>query len=201
MVRVDKTYQFSGPEGSASLVDLFAGRRQLYVHHFMWNEERRQHCPGCTAAADIVFNNTHLRANLADRDVTFVAVSRAPLAEIETYRKDKGWSFPWYSSAGTDFNYDFHVTLDEARAPIEYNYRTKAELVEAGIKAADLTGDWTVNSVFLRDGNEVYHTYSAFARGLDHLCTPYNYLDLTPYGRQEDWEDSPAGWPQRPTYG
>lgn len=86
-------------------------------------------------------------------------------------------------------------------ATIEYNYRNKAELIAAGFKPEDLTEDWTVNSVFLRNGDEVYHTYSAFARGLDQLFLPSQYFDLTPYGRQEDWEDSPAGWPQRPTYG
>lgn len=102
---------------------------------------------------------------------------------------------------GKRFHYDFHVTLDEAKAPIEYNYRNKAELIAAGFKEEDLKGDWTVNSVFVRDGETVYHTYSAFARGLDHLFLPASFLDLTPYGRQEDWEDSPEGWPQRPTYG
>lgn len=201
MVKLEKDYVFTGPEGSVTLLELFDGRRQLYVHHFMWNEERQQHCPGCSSAADVVFNNPHLWTQLAERDVTFVAISRAPLARIEERKAEKGWSFPWVSSAGSDFNYDFHVTLDERKAPIEYNYRNKAELIAAGIQAGQLKGDWTVNSVFLRDGDAVYHTYSAFARGLDHLCTPYNYLDLTPYGRQEDWEDSPEGWPQRPTYG
>ena len=199
MVKLEKTYVFRGPEGEASLLDLFAGHRQLYVHHFMWNNDR--HCPGCTSAADTVFDNPQLRAELSRRGVRFVAISRAPLARIEEMRATKGWTFPWYSCEGTDFHYDFHVTLDEAKAPIEYNYRNKEELIAAGIAPEDLKGDWTVNSVFLRDGDDVYHTYSASARGLDILATPYNYLDLTPYGRQEDWEDSPAGWPQRPTYG
>jgi predicted dithiol-disulfide oxidoreductase (DUF899 family) len=130
-----------------------------------------------------------------------VAVSRAPLDKIMSYRAEHGWSFPWYSSQGSDFNYDFHTTLDETKAPIEYNYRNKAELLATGIKPESLKEDWTVNSVFLREGSDVHHTYSAFARGLDLLATSYNFLDLTPYGRQEDWEDSPAGWPQRPTYG
>jgi predicted dithiol-disulfide oxidoreductase (DUF899 family) len=200
MVRLEKRYVFRGTEGEVSLPELFGPHRQLYVHHFMWNDERG-HCPGCTSAADAVFDNPRMRAALEERGVRFVAISRAPLARIEERRKEKGWTFPWYSSEGGDFNYDFHVTLDERRAPIEYNYRDKAELIEAGSKEADLCGDWTVNSVFLREGDTVYHTYSAFARGLDQLFTPFNFLDLTPYGRQEDWEDSPAGWPQRPTYG
>jgi predicted dithiol-disulfide oxidoreductase (DUF899 family) len=199
MVKLEKDYVFAGPNGRVTLLDLFDGRRQLYVHHFMWNGER--HCLGCSSAADIVFNSPQLRDFLKERDVTFVAISRAPLARIEATKAEKGWTFPWFSSEGTDFNVDFHVTLDETKAPIEYNYRNKAELIAAGIKAEDLKGDWTVNSTFLRDGNTIYHAYSAFARGLDQLFTPYNFLDLTPYGRQEDWEDSPEGWPQRPTYG
>lgn len=200
MVRVEKNYVFTGPEGHVSMKELFAGKRQLYVHHFMWSEERG-HCPGCSGAADAVFDNPRFRAQLEERDVRFVAVGRAPLAKIEERKRERGWTFPWYSSEGSDFNYDFHVTLDERRAPIEYNYRDRAELIAAGFKPEDLKGDWTVNSVFLSDGETVYHTYSAFARGLDHLATVYNFLDLTPYGRQEDWEDSPAGWPQRSTYG
>lgn len=200
MVKLEKDYVFTGPQGRVSLLELFAGRSQLYVHHFMWMEHRDEFCPGCSKAADVVFNNAHLHAFLRDRDVTFVAVARAPLPKIEEIKAAKGWTFPWVSSAGNDFNYDFHTTLDEAKTPIEYNYRNKTELIEAGIPADQLKGDWTVNSVFLRDGTAVYHTYSAFARGLDLLFTPFNYLDLTPYGRQEDWEDSPAGWPQRPTY-
>lgn len=201
MVPVEKPYLFHGPEGAVTLADLFEGRRQLYVHHFMWNAERKEHCPGCTAAADIVFNHRQLRDFLADRDTTFVAISRAPLPAITACRAAKGWTFPWYSSADSDFNYDFHVTLDESKCPIEYNYRTKDELLQSGLRSEELTGDWPVNSVFLHDGARVFHTYSAAARGLDLLFTPYNFLDLTPYGRQEDWEDSPAGWPQRPTYG
>lgn len=200
MVKIEKDYRFAGPDGPRRLAELFDGRHQLYVHHFMWNEETQTHCPGCSNAADVIFNNPHLRAFLADRDTTFVAISRAPLAQIEARRAERGWTFPWYSSAGTDFNYDFHVTLDEAKAPTEMNYRTKPELLAAGISEDQLTGDFPVQSVFLRDGDTVYHTYSTFQRGSDLLFTPYNYLDLTPYGRQEDWEDSPAGWPQRPTY-
>lgn len=201
MVKLEKRYVFAGSDGEHPLVGLFDGRRQLYVHHFMWNEEKQEHCPGCTQAAEIVFNNPAFRDFLADRDVTFVAISRTPLARIEQRKRERGWTFPWYSSAGTDFNYDFHVTLDQDRAPIEYNYRNKAELIASGLAADQLKGDWPVNSVFLRDGDDVYHTYSAFTRGLDHLFAPFNFLDLTPYGRQEDWEDSPEGWPQHPTYG
>ena len=125
-----------------------------------------------------------------------MAISRAPLARIEERRAEKGWTFPWYSSEGSDFNYDFHATLDERRAPIEMNYRDQAEWAAAGVPAEELTGDWPVNSVFVTDGSAVYHAYSAFQRGLDQLATAYQFLDLTPYGRQEAWEDSPAGWPK-----
>lgn len=201
MVKVERAYAFEGPQGKTTLSDLFDGRRQLYVHHFMWHEDGQHHCPGCTKAADLVFNNPELRAFLAERDVTFVAISRAPLARIEATRAERGWTFPWYSSAGSDFNYDFHATLDASRAPVLLNYRDADELAAAGLPHDEQKGDWPVNSVFLRDGDTVYHTYSAFMRGLDHLFTPHNFLDLTPYGRQEDWEDSPAGWPRRPTHG
>lgn len=201
MVRVDKTYTFAGPEGPATLAELFAGRRQLYVHHFMWDEAEQRHCPGCTKAADIVFDNPRLRAFLAERDVTFVAISRAPLERIEAKRAEHGWTFPWYSSAGNDFNYDFHATLDPDRAPVLLNYSDAAELAAAGLPPDEQRGDWPVNSVFLKDGEAVYHTYSSFMRGLDALFMPHNFLDLTPFGRQEDWEDSPPGWPRRPVHG
>ncbi|MFT3828403.1 MAG: DUF899 domain-containing protein [Opitutaceae bacterium] len=200
MVKIEKPYTFVGPEGTLDLPTLFAGRRQLLVHHFMWFEERQAFCKGCTGAAHHTFNNPRLREVLAGRDVTFVAISRAPFAQIATYKAEHGWTFPWYSSQGSDFNYDFHTTLGEAKTPIEYNYRNKAELLAAGFAADSLKEDWPANSVFLRDGNDVYHTYSAYARGLDSLHAPDAYLDLTPYGRQEEWEDSPAGWPKQPTY-
>lgn len=201
VTRVDRPYTFAGSDGPATLLELFAGRRQLYVHHFMWNDADQRHCPGCTKAADLVFDNPALRAFLAERDVTLVAISRAPLARIEATRLKRGWTFPWYSSAGNDFNYDFHATLDAARAPVLLNYRDADELAAAGLPAEEQQGDWPVNSVFLREGETVYHAYSTFMRGLDHLFTPHNFLDLTPYGRQEDWEDSPAGWPRRPIHG
>ncbi len=201
MVKLEKSYTFTSAAGPVTLTELFAGKRQLYVHHFMWNEEQQKHCPGCSQSADIMFNNEPFLAFLAERDTAFAAISRAPLERIETTKAEKGWKFPWVSSAGTDFNYDFHVTLDDSRAPIEYNYRNREELIAAGFPAEQLKGDWPAASVFLRDGDTVYHTYSTFARGADHQFTPYNFLDLTAYGRQENWEDSPEGWPQRPTYG
>ena len=200
MVKVEKLYAFTGPNGPVNLPGLFEGRRLLFVHHFMWFEDRQAFCKGCTGAAHTSFNNPRFREVLQGRDVTFVAISRAPQAKIAAYKAEHGWSFPWYSSHGTDFNYDFHTTLDEAKAPIEYNYRNKAELLAAGFEADSLKEDWPANSIFLREGNDVYHTYSAYARGLDSLHGPNNFLDLTPYGRQEKWEDSPEGWPRQATY-
>lgn len=200
MVRIDRKYIFEGPNGKVSFADLFEGRRQLYVHHFMWIDERNEGCPSCTMAAELSFDAAH-RAHLNKRDITFACISRAPYASLAAYKAAHGWDFPWYSSFGTDFHYDLHATLDESKAPVEFNYRNKKELLRSGLKAEMLTGDWPVNSVFVRDGKNVFHAYSASARGLDQLFTPYNFLDLTPFGRQEDWEDSPPGWPQKPTYG
>jgi predicted dithiol-disulfide oxidoreductase (DUF899 family) len=201
IVKVEKDYEFEGPRGKLRLVDLFEGKRQLYIHHFMWIDALDQGCPTCSLAADMNFNSIPFLAQLEQRDVTFACVSRAPFEKIAAYKARKGWTFPWYSCAGTTFSHDFQATLDETKAPVEFNYRTKQELLDAGFTEEMLRGDWPANSVFLRDGNEVYHAYSAYARGLEQLFTPYNFLDLTPYGRQEDWEDSPPGWPQRPTYG
>ncbi len=200
MVKIEKRYVFKGPNGQLDLEGLFKGRRQLYIHHFMWIDENDSPCVGCTAAADMNFTKPHL-AQLHRRDVTFAAVARAPYAKIAALKESRGWSFPFYSSANSDFNHDFGVTLDAGRGPIEYNYRSESELRDAGFPAHELRGDMPGNSVFLRAGDEVYHTYSAYARGLDLLFAPHNFLDLTPYGRQEEWEDSPPGWPKHALYG
>jgi predicted dithiol-disulfide oxidoreductase (DUF899 family) len=196
MVKVEKDYVFEGPGGEARLLDMFEGRPQLYIHHFMWIDAIDEGCPSCTAAADMTFTQQD-RALLNAMGVTFACVSRAPYASIARYRDKHGWTFPWYSSRDNDFSYDYHVTLDPKRAPIEYNYKSLDELHAAGFSDADLRGDFPGASVFLRRGDEVFHTYSAYARGLDHSAVGYPFLDLTPYGRQEPWEDSPAGWPQR----
>lgn len=200
MVKVDAAYTFTGANGQVTLADLFEGRRLLYVHHFMWIDAIDGPCHRCANAADINFGPANLM-HFHSHDVTFAAIARAPWPKLEALIERKGWTFPMYSSHGSTFNYDFHVTLDASIAPVEYNYRDRNELVAAGIPAARLHGDFPGNSVFLRDRDAVYHTYSAYARGLDVVDTPSNFLDLTVYGRQEDWEDSPAGWPQRPTYG
>ncbi|MGW0163123.1 DUF899 domain-containing protein [Mycobacterium sp. NPDC003323] len=196
MVEVDKDYVFDGPSGEVGLLDLFEGRRQLYVHHFMWLDDLDQGCPSCTAAADLTFTESD-RILLNAKDVTFACVSRAPYASIARYRDRHGWTFPWYSTRDGDFSYDFHVTLDPGRAAVQYNYKSHEELRRDGWTEADLRGDWPGASVFLRRDNTVFHTYSTYARGLDHAAVGYPFLDLTPYGRQEPWEDSPPGWPQR----
>jgi predicted dithiol-disulfide oxidoreductase (DUF899 family) len=195
MVKVDSDYVFEGPGGQVRLVDLFEGRRQLYAHHFMWLDDIDQGCPSCTAAADLTFTESD-RTLLNAKDVTFACVSRAPYASIARYRDAHGWTFPWYSTRGGDFSYDFHVTLDPERAVVQYNYKSHDELRRDGWTEVDLRGDWPGASVFLRRGGDVFHTYSTYARGLDHTAVGYPFLDLTPYGRQEPWEDSPAGWPQ-----
>jgi predicted dithiol-disulfide oxidoreductase (DUF899 family) len=190
MVRIDKDYVFEGPQGKASLLDLFYGRRQLIVGHFMFDPSWEDGCPSCSAGADEVSDG--LLEHLHARETTFVYVSRAPLAKLEAYKARKGWTFPWYSSYGSDFNYDFHVTLDESVTPIEYNYRSKAEHEQAGTSYY-VEGEQPIEapgtSFFLRDGDEVFHTYSTYARGAEMMGGSYYFLDLTALGRQEDWEE------------
>jgi predicted dithiol-disulfide oxidoreductase (DUF899 family) len=196
MVRVQKDYVFEGLEGKRRLVDLFEGRTQLIVYHFMFDPENEKGCPGCTGFVDSLGD----LSLLAERNTTFVLISRAPFPKLDAYRKQRGWSRPWVSSFGSDFNYDFHVTLDEKVCPVEYNYRSKEELLARG-GPEQLEGESHGLSVFFRMNDEVFHTYSVYARGVENLTDAYSLLDVTPYGRQEDWEDSPAGWPQKPTYG
>src|SRR5688500_1745331 len=130
MVRIDKDYVFEGPDGKATLADLFEGRRQLIVQHFMFDPSWDDGCPSCSAGADEI--SAGLLDHLHTRDTTLAVVSRAPLTKIEDYKRRRGWTFPWYSSHGSDFNYDFHVTVDESVAPIEYNFRDKDELIATG---------------------------------------------------------------------
>jgi predicted dithiol-disulfide oxidoreductase (DUF899 family) len=179
MVRVDKDYVFEGPDGKLGLADMFEGRSQLMVGHFMFDPSWDDGCPSCSAGADEVSDG--LLRHLHTRDTTLAYVSRAPLAKIEDYKARRGWTFPWYSSYGSDFNYDFHVTLDPSVAPPEYNYRP----------VADATGSQEApgTSVFLRLGDDVFHTYSSYARGAEMTGGSYYFLDLTPLGRQEDWEE------------
>jgi len=189
MVRIEKEYAFTGPDGQASLLDLFDSRRQLMVTHFMFDPRWDAGCPSCTAGADEISDG--LLRHLHARDTALVAISRAPIEKLERVKAARGWTFPWYSSFGTDFNYDFHVTLDESVAPVEYNYRSKAEHEQAGT-VGYVTGEGPIErpgtSCFLRDGDAVFHTYSAYARGDEATGGAYYYLDLTALGRQEEWE-------------
>jgi len=197
-VRIDKTYRFETDEGSASLADLFRGRSQLLVYHFMFGPDYTAGCPSCSAIAD---GFDGFVVHLANHDVTLSAVSRAPLARLQAYRRRMGWTFPWASSLGSDFNADFSVQFSEEQQRtrgIEYNYRREAVLtlrgdegpvVEmaamAGTDVATYTRERPGMSAFVLDDGVVYHTYSTYARGLDGLWGMYQWLDRAPRGRNE----------------
>jgi len=183
MVRIDKEYVFEGPEGKVTLAGLFGDSRQLIVQHVMFDPDWDAACPGCTASIDEVADGMldHVRS----RATTFVLVSRAPLAKLQKYQATKGWTVPWYSSHGSDFNYDFQATLDRSIPQLEYNYRPEPEIVSGDTASAEVPG----LSCFLRDGDDIFHTYSTYARGTDGLGGSYSLLDLTALGRQEDWEE------------
>jgi predicted dithiol-disulfide oxidoreductase (DUF899 family) len=175
MTEIEKDYVFEGTDGEASLLDMFEGRRQLILYHFMfgpgapgWPDAG---CPGCSMFVDQVGHLAHIRA----RDTSFVIVSRAPLTKIEPYRKRMGWTIPWFSSGGSDFNDDFGVTR------------------EGGETTFGL-------SILVRDGDRVYRSYFTSGRGVEALGSVWSFLDLTPLGRQEEWEDTPEGRPQTPPY-
>lgn len=183
-VRVDKAYVFDTPQGKRSLADLFDGRRQLIVQHFMFAEGWEEGCPSCSFMADHTDGTT---LHLAQRDTAFVAVSRAPLEEIERFRRRMGWQFAWVSSHGTGFNRDFKVTFtpeEVAKGKIDYNYGGWPLSFE----------EWPGLSVFCRnDAGEVFHTYSTYGRGVEVMMHTYNLLDLTPKGRDEEEGDG-MGW-------
>lgn len=179
MVEIGKEYTFEGPDGELTLLDLFEGRRQLIIYHLMWRWDLDAGCPSCSFLVDNIGHLSHLHA----ADTTLAVVSRGPWATLNRFWSRMGWTVPVYSSFGSDFNYDFHVTLDESLAPVEYNYRTKPELQAAGQAWATEVEQPGI-SVFLREGARVFHTYSSYARGLDLLLGTFNYLDLTPLGRQ-----------------
>jgi predicted dithiol-disulfide oxidoreductase (DUF899 family) len=192
MVRVEKEYRFEGPDGEVGLVELFEGRSQLVMHHFMYGPDFERACPSCSSAADQIPRLRQLHV----RNTTLVAVSRAPYATLAAYRERMGWEFPWYSSHGSDFNYDFHATLDDRVAPVVLHFRTLEELEEHGTPWTG--GAWTDDmngselpgiSAFLRIGDEVFHTYSTFGRGIEEFHNAYPWLDLTVLGRQEEWEE------------
>src|SRR6202521_1188873 len=176
-VKIEKEYVFDTPDGKKTLADLFDGRSQLIVYHFMFGPGWKAGCVGCSFFGDHIDGpNQHIAHN----DVTFVAISRAPLSEIEAYKKRMGWRFNWLSSSGSDFNYDFHVSFrkeDIASGKVYYNY----EMTDASME--DLHG----TSVFVKDDNgAIFHTYSAYARGDERGLGAYMFLDLTPKGRNEN---------------
>ncbi|MEX0610031.1 MAG: DUF899 domain-containing protein [Balneolaceae bacterium] len=166
MVEVQKEYEFEGTEGKESLIDLFEGRRQLIVYHHMLKPADKSPCSGCSMVVDNIGHLAHLHA----RDTTLVLVSRAPVDEIEAFKKRMGWDIPWFSVAESDFNPDFGIT-----------------------------SGFGVN-VFLKDHKKIFHTYFTTGRGVEYLGSNWSYLDLTPFGRQELWEDSPEGYPQTKPY-
>ncbi|HST65088.1 MAG TPA: DUF899 domain-containing protein [Mycobacteriales bacterium] len=184
MEEVGTDYRFTGAAGEVGLRDLFEGRRQLLVYHFMFDPAWDEGCPSCSYLADNIGHLSHLHA----RDTTLALVSRAPYEKLAAYRERMGWVVPWYSSAGSDFNYDFQVTYDPARGSTEYNYREMGG--DPGWQG--WSGEQPGTSAFLLDGDRVLHTYSSYARGGDLLIGTYNWLDLTVLGRQEGWEE-PAG--------
>jgi predicted dithiol-disulfide oxidoreductase (DUF899 family) len=181
-VAIEKEYIFEGPGGKASLLDLFEGRTQLIVQHFMFDPAWDEGCPVCSLEADSVGHLAHLHA----RNTTFAAVSRAPISKIEPFRQRMGWSFPWYSSLGSDFNYDFHVTHDETVAPIEYNYRTAQELIDLGEPFFARPGEQGAVSVFFKDGDTILHTWSGYGPINALMFGTDQRLDLTPLGRQDE---------------
>jgi predicted dithiol-disulfide oxidoreductase (DUF899 family) len=183
--RVEKQYVFDGPKGQETLADLFDGRSQLIVYHFMFGPGWKEGCPSCSYLADHFDGPT---IHLAHRDVTLAVISRAPIAQIEAFKKRMGWKFHWVSSFGSDFNYDYHVSFspkERAEGKVRYNYELTGFPSEEGPGL----------SVFSKDaGGSVYHTYSSYARGLDMLVGAYNFLDLAPKGRDEEGLAHTMAW-------
>jgi predicted dithiol-disulfide oxidoreductase (DUF899 family) len=183
--KVEKRYEFEGPKGKETLANLFDGRSQLIVYHFMFGPGWKEGCPSCSFLAD-TFDGAAV--HLAQRDTTFAVISRATLPEIEAFKKRMGWKFKWVSSSGTDFNFDYHVSFskeEKAKGKVYYNYEMTDFPSEEGPGA----------SVFYKnEAGEIFHTYSSYARGLDILLGAYNFLDLTPKGRDEDGLTFSMAW-------
>lgn len=186
MVRVEQDYRFEGPDGEVGLADLFEGRSQLILCHFMFDPEWEDGCSSCTAGADELAPGT-LR-HLHVRDTTLAYVSRAPYPKLAAYRAKRGWTFPWYSSYGSDFNYDFAVTLDAAVTEPVYNFRTAGDYAALG-RPWEMRGEMPGRSAFLRTAEGIFHTYSVYARGLETIGGSYYLLEETALGRQEEWEE------------
>jgi len=209
-VRIDKAYRFETDEGSASLVELFSGRSQLLVYHFMFGPDYTAGCPSCSSIAD---GFDGFVAHLANHDVTLSAVSRAPLAKLQTYKRRMGWTFPWASSHGSDFNFDFNIAFTEEQqreGRVEYKYERGGHAMDAipvpepvaqfaatcGTDAPTYSRDRPGMSAFVLEDGAVYHTYSTYARGLDGLWGMYQWLDRAPRGRNE----SGVWWRRRDEY-
>jgi predicted dithiol-disulfide oxidoreductase (DUF899 family) len=198
-VRVDKDYRFETPAGTASLADLFQGRSQLLVYHFMFGPDYQAGCPSCSAIADGFSGSV---VHLANHDVTLTAVSRAPIAKLEAYKQRMGWSFPWASAHGGDFNFDFNVSITEAQQQAggyEYNYRASRQTTDpaklpspvknfaamVGTDPAGYARERPGMSAFVLQDGVVHHTYSAYSRGVDGIWGMYAWLDRAPLGRNE----------------
>jgi predicted dithiol-disulfide oxidoreductase (DUF899 family) len=187
-VKVEKTYVFEGPAGKITLADLFNGKSQLLVYHFMLGPGWVQGCPSCSYLADHFDGAT---VHLAQRDAVLAVVSRAPFAEIEAYKKRMGWRFPWVSSNGNDFNYDYRVSFkpdEQARGEVEYNYTM------GKFPSEEAPG---ISAFIKNEAEDIFHTYSAYARGLDILIGTYNFLDLAPKGRDEGALPWTMAWVRR----
>lgn len=211
-VRVDQDYRFETEQGTATLAELFGGRSQLMVYHFMFGPDYAAGCPSCSAIAD-GFNG--FAVHLANHDVALTAVSRAPLEKLQAYKKRMGWTFPWASSRGSDFNFDFNVAFTEQQqrdGSIEYNYHRAGLAMDAttavpepvavqaamsGTDAPTYTRDRPGLSTFVLEDGVVYHTYSAYSRGVDRLWGMYQWLDHAPKGRNE----SGVWWRRHDEYG
>ena len=180
MVKVDEEYLFEGPVGPVTLAGMFGGKRQLIIQHVMFGPDWDQPCPGCSAAIDELSRG--VLDHVATRETAFTLASRAPYDKIAAVARERGWFIPWYSSHGSDFNRDYQVTLDQDQA--EYNYRPEPGLL-GGERSAEMPG----YSCFLREGGEIFHTYSVYSRGTEYVGNAYTFLDLTALGRQEDWEE------------
>ncbi len=185
MVEVAEDYRFSAADGSSrTLLDLFEGRHQLIVDHYMFDPDWEDGCMSCAGRVDQYGNTAHLH----ERDTTIAVISRAPIEKIERWKHKMGWTFPWYSSYGSRFNFDYGVSFDDTVDDPDYNYRPVAAIIEAH-DLAEIPTELHGTSVFLRVGDRVFHTYSTYGRGTEQVGGTHYYLDMTALGRQEDWEE------------
>lgn len=188
MVKIDKDYRFQGPNGEQTFGELFDGRRQLIVYHFMFGPDWEEGCKSCSFWAD---NFNGITVHLKHRDINMVAISRAPLEKLQAYKKRMGWDFQWYSSLDSDFNFDFNASFTPEqlqKGEMEYNYQTTNFPVSES---------HAISVFYKNDNDEIFHTYSTYSRGLDMLNGAYHYMDLTPIGRNEDGLSSSMAWLRR----